>query len=119
MAPFVCFSSLFFSAGFALGVSLVKSRAAPRMALSCLFIFTIMTPLGTILGLLLSYTLDGNTLTITSCVFQAFSAGTFLFVALEEIIPKELAIPKDKPIKMTLAVVGFMAMAAIKLFDTD
>lgn len=89
------------------------------MALSCLFLFTITTPVGIFLGMILSYALAGQTLTLVSCCFQSFSAGTFLFVALEEIIPKELAHPKDKPVKLALAVVGFMAMASIKIFDRD
>ena len=106
-------------AGFALGVSLVKSRATPRLALTSLFLFTITTPIGTILGLLMSYALTGTTLTLTSCIFQAFSAGTFLFVCMEEIIPKEMAMPKDKTIKLGLCLIGFLAMSAIKIFDND
>lgn len=106
-------------AGFALGVSLVKARASPRMAISCLVLFSSMTPLGCILGLALSYLLSGSTLTSVSACFQSFSAGTFLFVALEEIIPKELASPKDKSVKLSLCLLGFLMMAAIKLVDTD
>lgn len=104
-------------AGFALGVSLVKARAAPVMAWTCLFLFSVMTPLGTVLGILLSVFLEGHTLQLVSAVFQAFSAGTFLFVALEEIIPKEMAMKKDKKLKLTLAVLGFLAMAGVKLAE--
>lgn len=104
-------------AGFALGVSLVKSKAAIKMALSCLFLFTIMTPIGFVLGLILSYALTGDTLTLVSCLFQAFSAGTFLFVATIEILPVEFAGAKDKGYKLALAVTGFLIMASIKIFD--
>lgn len=107
------------SAGFALGVSLVKAHASTTMALGCLFLFSIMTPGGTMLGLGLSYFLRGSTLSTASACFQSFSAGTFLFVALEEIIPKELAVAKDKTAKLALCVLGFIVMAAIKLFHTD
>jgi zinc transporter ZupT len=89
------------------------------MLLSCLFIFSFMTLAGAALGLGLSYVLEGDTLSVVSACFQSFSAGTFLFVALEEIIPKELAMPKDKAIKLVLCVLGLLMMAAIKLFDSD
>jgi len=106
-------------AGFALGVSLVKARASPRMAISCLVLFSATTPAGTLLGLALTAFLQGGRLDTVSGSFQAFSAGTFLFVALEEIIPKELASSKDKKIKLTLCVFGFLLMALIKTFDSD
>ncbi len=109
----------FFAAGFALGVSLVKARSSIRMSLSCLFLFSSMTPTGALLGMGLSHFLSGDTLGTVSACFQSFSAGTFLFVALEEIIPKELAVAKDKAVKLTLCVIGFLLMAIIKLFDTD
>lgn len=106
-------------AGFALGVSLVKARATPLMLLSCLFIFSFMTMAGAALGLGLSYALEGDTLTVVSACFQSFSAGTFLFVALEEIIPKEMAMPKDKALKLFLCLLGLLFMAAVKLFEGD
>jgi len=106
-------------AGFALGVSLVKARTSRRMSLSCLVLFSLTTPSGVMMGLGLSEFLSGDVLATASACFQSFSAGTFLFVALEEIIPKELAVAKDKGIKLFLCVLGFLAMAAIKIFDKE
>ena len=69
-----------------------KSKSRPRMAFDLPVILVIMTPLGIVLGIVLAYTLTGDTLTTVVACLQAFSAGTFLFVALEEIIPKEMAL---------------------------
>jgi hypothetical protein len=90
--------------------------------------------------LLFSEVLQGDTLQLVSGCFQAFSSGTFLFVALGtslhllqrhwrllalvsdliagEIIPKELAAPHDKFWKMALCALGFLGMSAIKVFDS-
>ena len=72
-----------------------------------------------ILGLLLSETLAGNTLNLVSSCFQGFSSGTFLFVALGEIIPKELATGRDKGWKLALCLLGFVGMSAVKFSDRD
>lgn len=106
-------------AGFALGVSMVKAQASLKMTLICLLIFSLTVPFGGLMGLILSLYLTGNTLTAVSGAFQAFSSGTFLFVAMEEIIPKEMASPKYKKTKLMLLFLGFVGMAGVKLLDTD
>jgi zinc transporter ZupT len=106
-------------AGFALGVSLVKAKAKTRLIVSLITLFSVTVPFGAIAGIALSYYLEGDTLLAVSGGFQSFSSGTFLFVALEEVIPKELANPAYKRTKLALCVFGFMLMAMIKVFDTD
>lgn len=85
-----------------------RNRRRMYFGLMCCFSFT--TPAGTIIGVLIATLLDGMTLKIVSAIFQSFSAGTFLFVALEEIIPKELASGSDKGMKLFLGFLGFMGM---------
>jgi hypothetical protein len=52
---------------------------------------------------------------------MAFTSGTFLFIALVGILPKELAgaPPVHKAAKLFLLILGFAAMACVKLLDTS
>jgi zinc transporter ZupT len=106
-------------AGFALGVSMVKSEMTTCMFALCIITFSLTVPLGGVMGIILSFWLQGPVLLGVAGGFQSFSAGTFLYVVMEEIIPKELALPQDKLLKMLLCLVGFLVMAAVKLLDVD
>jgi hypothetical protein len=53
-------------------------------------------------------------------LWQALSAGTFLYVAIMEIFAHELHQPRDVFLKLVLGFVGFAVMGAIKvLLDAD
>lgn len=110
-------------AGIALSISMIKANMTSQDTIhvfyTCLLLFSITNPVGIIFGNLLTMYLSGNLLLLISGCFQSFSAGTFLFVALSEIIPKELAIQHDKKLKLMLCFIGVLSMAAIKLIDVD
>mmetsp|Transcript_24474 Transcript_24474/g.48143 ORF Transcript_24474/g.48143 Transcript_24474/m.48143 type:complete len:117 (-) Transcript_24474:432-782(-) len=103
---------------FALGTSLVKAGVSFHTLLTCLFIFSVTGTAGQVAGLLLGE-LPKVTLLGVSAVFQALAAGTFLFVSLGEVIPKEMASPGDKLFKVLFCFLGFLGMAGIKLLDAD
>lgn len=104
-------------AGFALGCALTRADATFRVRWICMLIFCSTTTLGAIIGIVMQETIRGATLNISSASAQAVSAGTFLFVATLEILPKELHNRSLIVLKIIALALGFGAMSAIKLFD--
>ena len=103
------------SAAFALMVNLNANGVSVRRQKGILSAFVFMTPLGLVLGTAASATLTGNTATFLEGAFGALAAGTFIYVAVIDIIDEELAKEEDKLAKFGLIVIGiaFMALLAI------
>eukprot|EP00735_Rhodelphis_limneticus_P010505 TRINITY_DN3257_c0_g1::TRINITY_DN3257_c0_g1_i1::g.29715::m.29715 TRINITY_DN3257_c0_g1::TRINITY_DN3257_c0_g1_i1::g.29715 ORF type:complete len:409 (+),score=38.34,sp/A4IIC5/S39A3_XENTR/34.04/9e-21,Zip/PF02535.17/4.1e-55,DUF204/PF02659.10/1.5e+04,DUF204/PF02659.10/0.095,SdpI/PF13630.1/1.1e+02,SdpI/PF13630.1/0.26,SdpI/PF13630.1/9.5e+03,SdpI/PF13630.1/3.8e+03 TRINITY_DN3257_c0_g1_i1:175-1401(+) len=103
-------------AAFALSIGLVKAKAKLREIARMLFLFAIFTPLGILVGVVLVLSLDNDReIEVTSGVFNALSSGTFLFIALAEIIPRELAQPGSRVAKISSCILGFTVMAILKI----
>lgn len=103
------------SAAFALMVSLHGGGVGEKRQKLILSVFVLMTPLGLVLGTVASAVLNSNTATFLEGAFDALAAGTFIYVAVLDIIDEELAKPEDKSVKFALIVAGvaFMAVLAI------
>eukprot|EP01129_Flabellula_baltica_P007055 TRINITY_DN2706_c0_g1_i1.p1 TRINITY_DN2706_c0_g1~~TRINITY_DN2706_c0_g1_i1.p1 ORF type:complete len:321 (-),score=50.97 TRINITY_DN2706_c0_g1_i1:53-1015(-) len=79
-----------FFAAFALGVSLVKkSTVSVQRVIHLVTVFSLTTPIGIGLGLTLSAVLQGAVASFLSEALKAFAAGTFVYVALVEVILAE------------------------------
>jgi zinc transporter 1/2/3 len=78
-----------FFAGFALGVSLVKGNLTTRRVIQSVGLFAVTTPVGILLGLLLTSLFKGILHSIFSEAVTAIAAGTFIYVALFEVILEE------------------------------
>ncbi len=104
------------AAAFALGVSL-KERELPtprHIAIICAFSF--MTPLGVILGTLFSTMFSGNIILGFEFVFDALAAGTFLYVAIVEILKEVFEKYNDRWIKTFFLSSGFALMALVAIW---
>ena len=103
------------SAAFALMVSLHTAGTGPRRQRRILSLFVLMTPLGLLLGSIAAAALTGNTATLIEGAFDALAAGTFIYVAVLDIIDEELSIAEDRLMKFFLIVFGiaFMALLAV------
>jgi len=80
----------FFSA-FALGISLVKSGVSSQRTLQLVISFACSTPAGILLGWLMSSVLVGATNSLTTEIVKGIAAGTFVYVALAEILLEEFS----------------------------
>lgn len=103
------------TAGFALGVSLVRTGMAEARAWRLLGLFAVATPIGILLGLALEEASDGRVrLGIEAC-FLALAAGTFVYVATLDILRDELLEPGGRFAKwlVVCAGVGLMALLAL------
>ena len=128
------------SAGFALVVSMVAAGAERRQLWTVLAIFASMTPLGIVLGTIASGLLDGPTAVLVEGSFNALAAGTFIYIAILDVINAEMSsaddrvahfvrsamvgdddLPMpiqdtDRVLKFALVVVGLFSMAAIGIW---
>lgn len=128
------------SAGFALVVSMVAAGAERRQLWTVLAIFASMTPLGIVLGTIASGLLEGPTAVLVEGGFNALAAGTFIYIAILDVINAEMssaddrvahfvrsamvgdddlpmpAQDTDRVLKFVLVVVGLLSMAAIGMW---
>ncbi len=99
------------AAAFALGTALAGSPGTGHRRTILLFAAT--TPLGIILGTVLSEALSSNWIVGFEAVFDGLAAGTFLYVALMDIFIEAFKDPRGRSSKLVLATVGFGLMALI------
>ena len=94
------------TAGFALGVSLVRNQMPVVRAWGFLALFSIATPLGILVGALLAESLVGPTRLAFEGTFLALAAGTFAYVATLDILRDEFVEPGGRFSKWLLVSVG-------------
>jgi len=97
-------------AAFALGVNLTKNNVSSERLVKMVVFFAVMTPVGILLGLMAMWNSDHN---LIGEVVKAISAGTFIYIALVEVILEEFENPRDKYLKFLLVVVGSIAMCLV------
>eukprot|EP01127_Copromyxa_protea_P005212 TRINITY_DN1511_c0_g1_i1.p2 TRINITY_DN1511_c0_g1~~TRINITY_DN1511_c0_g1_i1.p2 ORF type:complete len:239 (-),score=55.91 TRINITY_DN1511_c0_g1_i1:51-767(-) len=115
-----------FFAAFALGVSLVKGNVPVRQLIQIIVFFSLTTPVGAGLGLGLSSVL-GNLQSLAAESVKAIASGTFVYVALMEVLAEEFGhpnghdghvdVPKSTQIKKFLLVItGIVAMGLASMY---
>ena len=128
------------SAAFALVVSVHASGADKRRLWTMLAIFVVMTPLGIVLGAVASSLLEGRAAMLIEGSFNALAAGTFIYVAILDVIDTEMSriddrvahfvrsaligeddVPMpsqdtDRMFKFVLVLVGLASMAALGIW---
>ncbi len=104
------------SAAFALMVSLHAGGFSAARQKRVLLLFVMMTPLGLLIGTVASAALTGRTATLIEGSFDALTAGTFIYVAVLDIIDEELSKDDDKLAKFALILIGIAFMALLALW---
>lgn len=84
------------SAAFALMVSVYAAGAGKRRLWTILTIFVLMTPLGIVLGTVASSLLEGRAAVLIEGSFNALAAGTFIYVAILDVINAEMSTIDDR-----------------------
>jgi zinc transporter 1/2/3 len=105
------------SAAFALGVSLCRAEVPRPRLLRIVGFFCLMTPLGIVLGSGMTALMSGPAEQLATSVFDALASGTFLYVALIDILEQEFAHPEARRLKFNLVLsgLGMMALLAVWL----
>jgi len=104
-------------AAFALGVAIVTNSLKQSLIKLTLLIlvFSLASPIGSIIGMIIVNS-GGESTQLVSAILQGIASGTFLYVAVVEVIPKELNHTSDDIfLKSVLLLLGWggMALAAI------
>ena len=101
-------------AAFALGLEIMSNKVSRIEFISFISIFSLMSPLGIWIG---SLTIRGSsnhgTDSLASGICTALSGGTFLFVAVMEIIPQELQNRQDQLMKSIALSLGFVSFGLL------
>jgi len=105
---------------FTLGISFSKANIEKSTFIKLIILFSIFTPLGAILGLILS-----NTSKIIEGIFLAMSGGnnvklyigTFVYVSASEVIVEEFAITKNKYLKFFSFLLGGILIALLAMIE--
>lgn len=98
-------------AAYALGSSVIDSKVSSSKFWTVIGLFSMATPVGIFLG----YGLAEVSSSAGAASLSALASGTFLYVAVMEVIPKELATSDHRLMKMSMLLLGFglMSMLAI------
>lgn len=99
-------------AAYALGASLVDSNATSGKFWRVAGAFSIASPIGIMFGYLLSEVSDN----LVAAALSALASGTFLYVAMMEVIPKELNDGKHITSKLIALFLGFGAMSVLAIW---
>ncbi len=104
------------TAAFALTVSLLRSSVQRGRIILMVVLFSLMTPLGILLGVGFMALLTGRAEKIFEAGFDALAAGTFLYVALLDILKEEFAGHKHHPLKFAFVFAGLAVMAIVAIW---
>jgi len=104
------------SAALALGVSLKLAGFSRSRMLAMVVLFSCMTPIGVLGGFAFSQALEGQTALLVEAIFDAVAAGSFVYVAVLDIIQEAFAEKVDLGMKFTVLSVGFFGMALLALW---
>lgn len=102
----------------ALGITLHKSKITWKIHILVALVWSSMLPLGVILGTIVSLFLSSTALLAIQGFFVALAAGTFIYVAVVDIILQEFTDQSYKYPKFFLLVGGFIVMGGLLIsFD--
>ncbi|MCF7833256.1 MAG: ZIP family metal transporter [Candidatus Marinimicrobia bacterium] len=104
------------AASFALGVNLKINGFERRRHMITIAFFVIMTPLGVVLGTIFSHLLADKTSILFEMIFDSLAAGTFLYIAIVEIMGEVFEQRNQTWAKLTLVGIGFALMGVIAIW---
>ena len=104
------------SASFALGVNMVNADLGKALIRKTVLIFSMMTPIGVVLGSIISFSENNESSIVFEAIFDSIAAGTFLYIATLEIIDELFEKSEFKVSKFALIFIGFALMATLAIW---
>lgn len=104
------------TAAFALAISMLRANVPKGKMVGMLICFSLMSPIGVALGYFFMLLLSGRSEAVFEATFDSLAAGTFLYIALLDILGEEFsskAMHKKKKFFLALAGTGLMALVAV------
>jgi zinc transporter 1/2/3 len=97
------------AAASSLGISLVKTFPDDfKLCRWLVFVFSLATPFGIILGMILS-----NSGPVYDVIFNSLAAGSFVYIACSEVIVEEFTIPGSRMWKLLAFLVGIAIITSL------
>lgn len=104
--------------GISLGMPLFTSGIQRKQAFMAFFFSAVMTPIGIGIGIAAAENATGSDAKLASAIVFSLSAGSFIFIALVEMLPGSLEDGKYIYLKMFLLFLGFSIISVIKIFHS-
>jgi zinc transporter 1/2/3 len=104
------------TAAFALGAAMQRGGISGAQFTRLIVFFALMTPIGAVLGMATTVLLTGQALLAFTAVFDGLAAGTFLYVAILDILYDEFERPEHRALKLGLVTLGFSIMAVLAVW---
>lgn len=98
---------------FSLGMSLVQSKLSYKSMLKSIVLFSLSSPFGIGLGLLIIDLWDSKYSVLIQGLLQGIACGTFLYVTFFEILPHELNSSDIRLVKVVFLILGFSTVTAV------
>lgn len=105
------------AASMSLGISISKNfeEAEQRKGMMLLLSFSLATPIGIALGLMLQDTNE-----MVEIVFSSFAGGTFIYIAASEVIVEEFSIPgRKKWLQMIMFLLGTTLITCMWFLESN
>ncbi|MGH2954299.1 MAG: ZIP family transporter [Solirubrobacterales bacterium] len=102
--------------GYALGISLYEAGRNRSQLIRTVMAYAAMTPIGIVIGSVLSEALSGQADLIFESVFDALAAGTFTYLATFGVLKEEFSAPEMLGRKYLCAVAGAALIAVITIW---
>jgi zinc transporter ZupT len=99
--------------GLALGIPVFLSGMPWRLALGSLVLCASMTPIGIGIGMGATYSGSSSQVLLAQGLILGFAGGSYLYVALTELLPTALAHKEKQALKLAFFTVGWVCMAII------
>ncbi|XP_011696962.1 PREDICTED: protein zntC-like isoform X1 [Wasmannia auropunctata] len=101
---------------FCVGMELYVAGASTRTTLGYLTIFSMVTPIGIAIGLVLDhFKNDSENLGPTPTILQGMAAGTLLYVVFFEVLARERANEKSGLLQLVAIIIGFTLMLGLQI----
>lgn len=104
------------TASFALGLKVSPVSAQARQFFTRMLAFSLTTPVGVVLGLWLLNRLSNSNGPLVEGIFDALAAGTFIYVAVFEILSQEFRKHGHGNAKLVAMILGVALMAIVALW---
>lgn len=104
------------TAAFALGVSMLRTGMPRTRFVRTVVFFSGTTPAGIVLGIAVMALVTGRAAQAFEALFDALAAGTFLYVAVVDIIEEEFASRHNQWLKFALVTAGLGLMAVVAIW---
>lgn len=103
------------TAAFALGISLKTAGATNRRLRNNVIVFSAMTPIGVLLGILFILLNIPNP-ELFEAIFDGLAAGTFMYIAIMDILQETFEESTDRWQRFGMVLIGFVFMGGLAIF---